>query len=42
MNKLRSTFKKDGLVTAATGSGIVDGAASVLVVSEAFAQKNVR
>lgn len=42
MNKLRPVFKKDGLVTAATASGIVDGAASVLVVSEDFVQKHVR
>ena len=42
MTKLKAVFKKDGLVTAATGSGIVDGAASLLVVSEKFAKKHVR
>lgn len=41
MNKLKAVFKKDGLVTAATASGIVDGAATVLVVSEEFIQKHV-
>jgi len=40
MTKLRSVFKKDGVVTAATASGIVDGAASVLVCSESFTQKH--
>jgi acetyl-CoA C-acetyltransferase/acetyl-CoA acyltransferase 2 len=40
MTKLKAIFKKDGLVTAATGSGIVDGAAAVLVVSEIFAKKH--
>ena len=34
--KLRSTFVKDGLVTAGSASGIVDGAASVIVCSEKF------
>jgi acetyl-CoA C-acetyltransferase/acetyl-CoA acyltransferase 2 len=34
MQKLRSNFKKDGTVTPATASGIVDGASSVLVASE--------
>eukprot|EP01130_Rhizamoeba_saxonica_P001336 TRINITY_DN11201_c0_g1_i1.p1 TRINITY_DN11201_c0_g1~~TRINITY_DN11201_c0_g1_i1.p1 ORF type:complete len:418 (+),score=110.48 TRINITY_DN11201_c0_g1_i1:54-1307(+) len=33
MTKLRSSFKKDGTVTPATASGVVDGAASVLVCS---------
>jgi acetyl-CoA acyltransferase 2 len=36
MNKLRPTFKKDGRVTAGSASGIVDGAASMLVASEKF------
>lgn len=40
MGKLPSTFKKDGVVTAASASGIVDGAASVIVVSESFCKKH--
>ncbi|MCP4913942.1 MAG: thiolase family protein [Oligoflexia bacterium] len=40
MNKLRSTFQKDGLVTAASASGIVDGAAAVLVATEDFVKEN--
>lgn len=40
MEKLKPSFKKDGTVTAGTASGIVDGAASVLVASEGFCQKN--
>jgi len=39
MKKLRPNFKADGVVTAATASGIVDGAASVLVASESFVEK---
>lgn len=35
---LKSLFKKDGLVTAATASGIVDGAACSLLASESFAK----
>lgn len=38
--KLRPTFKKDGVVTAGSASGIVDGAACVLVASEEFLKKN--
>lgn len=34
--KLRPAFQKDGTVTAANASGINDGAASVVVASEAF------
>ena len=34
MKKLRANFVKDGVVTPATASGIVDGAASVIVASE--------
>ncbi|MER1998577.1 MAG: acetyl-CoA C-acetyltransferase [Lysinibacillus sp.] len=34
--KLRPAFKKDGTVTAANASGINDGAASVVVASEAY------
>jgi acetyl-CoA C-acetyltransferase/acetyl-CoA acyltransferase 2 len=40
MAKLRSSFKKDGLVTPGSASGIVDGAATVIVASEAFVQQN--
>jgi len=36
MNKLKATFTQDGVVTAGTASGIVDGASSVLVVSDKF------
>ena len=38
--KLRPAFKKDGCVTAANASGINDGAAAVVVTSEAFAKEN--
>lgn len=34
LNKLNSLFKKDGLVTAGTASGICDGAAAVILASE--------
>ena len=37
LGKLRPAFKKDGTVTAANASGINDGAAAVLVASEAYA-----
>lgn len=40
MTKLKPTFKKDGVVTPGTASGIVDGAAAVLVASESFVSKN--
>lgn len=36
MNKLKPTFKKDGTVTAASASGIVDGASVVLVAGEEY------
>jgi len=39
MKSLRSTFKPDGVVTAASASGIVDGAAAVIVASESFVKK---
>ena len=39
MNSLKSTFKTDGVVTAASASGIVDGAAAIIVASEAFIKK---
>tara|TARA_B100001971_G_scaffold213155_1_gene245425 strand:- start:2183 stop:3373 length:1191 start_codon:yes stop_codon:yes gene_type:complete len=37
---LKPSFKKDGVVTPATASGIVDGAASVIVASEEFVKAN--
>ena len=39
MKSLRPTFKPDGVVTAASASGIVDGAAAVIVASESFCKK---
>ncbi len=39
MKSLRPTFKSDGVVTAASASGIVDGAAAVIVASESFVKK---
>lgn len=39
MKGLRSTFKPDGVVTAASASGIVDGAAAVIVASESFCKR---
>lgn len=38
--KLKPIFKKDGVVTAGNASGIVDGAAMMVVSSETFASKN--
>ena len=38
IQKMKSLFKKDGTVTAATASGIVDGAATSLITSESFAK----
>eukprot|EP01114_Cavostelium_apophysatum_P005198 TRINITY_DN1593_c0_g2_i1.p1 TRINITY_DN1593_c0_g2~~TRINITY_DN1593_c0_g2_i1.p1 ORF type:complete len:413 (-),score=111.86 TRINITY_DN1593_c0_g2_i1:53-1291(-) len=40
VQKLKASFKKDGTVTPGTASGIVDGGASVVVVSESFCQKH--
>lgn len=40
MNKLKATFKENGTVTAASASGIVDGACSMLIVSEDYAKKH--
>ncbi|MDO9181464.1 MAG: thiolase family protein [Bacteriovorax sp.] len=39
MKSLKSNFKTDGVVTAASASGIVDGAAAVIVASESFIKK---
>jgi acetyl-CoA C-acetyltransferase/acetyl-CoA acyltransferase 2 len=36
---MKPLFKKEGLVTAATASGIVDGAACSLITSESYAKK---
>lgn len=36
ISTMKAMFKKDGLVTAATASGIVDGAATSLIASESF------
>lgn len=38
--KLPTVFKKDGVVTAGSASGICDGAASVLLSSESAASKH--
>lgn len=38
LNAMKALFKKDGLVTAATASGIVDGAATSILCSESFAK----
>lgn len=40
MQKLKPTFKKDGTVTAGSASGIVDGAAVMLLASEEYVKKN--
>ncbi len=40
MAGLRSSFIKDGLVTAGSASGIVDGAAVAIIASEEFVTKN--
>jgi len=40
MAKLRTSFKKEGTVTPATASGIVDGSAMVVVASEEYCNKN--
>jgi len=39
MEKLKASFKEGGVVTPGTASGIVDGAASVLIASEDFVNK---
>lgn len=40
LSKLKPSFKRDGVVTAGSASGIVDGAASVIVASEDFVSEN--
>ncbi len=40
MQKLKPSFQKDGTVTPATASGIVDGASCVIVASEDFVKKH--
>lgn len=40
LSKLRPAFKKDGTVTAGNASGINDGAAAMLVVSEKFMKEH--
>ncbi|MFP5519312.1 MAG: acetyl-CoA C-acetyltransferase [Bdellovibrionia bacterium] len=40
LGTLKPVFKKDGIVTAASASGIVDGAACSLITSESFASQN--
>jgi acetyl-CoA C-acetyltransferase len=40
MSKLSPVFSKTGTITAANSSGITDGAAAVVAVSEAFATRN--
>jgi acetyl-CoA acyltransferase 2 len=40
MKKLKSTFKKDAVVTPGSASGIVDGACATIVASEDFILKN--
>lgn len=39
MKSLKPTFKTDGVVTPASASGIVDGAAAVIIASESFIKK---
>ena len=40
IKKLKSTFKKDGTVSAGSASGIVDGACALLIASEDYVKKN--
>jgi acetyl-CoA acetyltransferase family protein len=40
--KLKPIFKKDGIVTAAAASGIVDGAAAMIVSTEKFAEEHAK
>ncbi len=39
LSAMKSLFKKDGLVTAATASGIVDGAVCSIICSESYAKE---
>ena len=39
LSAMKALFKKDGLVTAATASGIVDGAACSVICSESYAKE---
>lgn len=40
LQKLRPAFSKDGVVTPASASGVVDGACAVLIANEEFCKKN--
>jgi acetyl-CoA C-acetyltransferase/acetyl-CoA acyltransferase 2 len=40
MQKLKSTFKKDGTVTPGSASGIVDGACALIIASEEYVTKH--
>ena len=40
IQRLRPSFEKDGVVTPATASGVVDGACSILVASESAVKKH--
>jgi acetyl-CoA acyltransferase 2 len=40
ISAMKALFKKEGLVTAATASGVVDGAACTIVASESFVKNN--
>ena len=40
MSRLKPNFKKDGLVTAGSASGIVDGAAAMIIASEDYVTQN--
>lgn len=40
ISAMKALFKKDGLVTAATASGVVDGAACSLITSESFVKEH--
>ncbi len=40
ISSMKALFKKDGLVTAATASGVVDGAACSMIASESFIKKH--
>lgn len=42
IGRLKPIFKKDGVVTAANASGIVDGAAAMVVATERFAHEHAK